>query len=278
MVAEKLRTWLKENKNKAEVRGDFRDGETEIVLISDSTWGGDRREAFKTPEKEKEMRAQLISAVERALGRKTVVIVDGLNNIGGIRYQLYSQAKARSTPHCVVYVDSERGRSMQENSKREGSMRYPDDVLKRLIDRFEEPHCFNSWDNPLFYASAGRGAEYEKIARHLFCSLEQKPSVANSSLQLGVDLTYVQRAERSISEILAEIIESLESESWCHDVPLEIELRCSPVPVRFSRSIPTKAELCRCRTKFSSIIRVRTEGDDSKLRESFVEFVNSYFD
>lgn len=40
--------------------------------------------------------------VKRALGRDSIVIVDGMNYIKGWRYQLWCDSKSMGTPSCVV--------------------------------------------------------------------------------------------------------------------------------------------------------------------------------
>jgi protein KTI12 len=51
---------------------------------------------------EKPARGAFYSAIQRALSKDDIVIADGMNYIKGFRYQLYCEAKALSTPHCVV--------------------------------------------------------------------------------------------------------------------------------------------------------------------------------
>jgi protein KTI12 len=53
---------------------------------------------------EKAARGTFFSAVQRALSKDTIVIADGMNYIKGFRYQLFCEAKALSTPHCVVFL------------------------------------------------------------------------------------------------------------------------------------------------------------------------------
>jgi|SRR5579859_1562450 protein KTI12 len=59
---------------------------------------------------EKAARGTFFSAVLRHLSKDDIVIADGMNYIKGFRYQLFCEAKAQSTPHCVVcshttYID-----------------------------------------------------------------------------------------------------------------------------------------------------------------------------
>lgn len=70
-------------------------------LINDQTLGVSRS-VYHTAKAEKDARAEEYSAVKRVLSRDDIVIADGLNYIKGFRYQLYCEAKAVSTPSCVV--------------------------------------------------------------------------------------------------------------------------------------------------------------------------------
>ena len=51
---------------------------------------------------EKAARATFYSAIQRILSKDDIVIADGMNYIKGFRYQLFCEAKALATPHCVV--------------------------------------------------------------------------------------------------------------------------------------------------------------------------------
>ena len=46
----------------------------------------------------------MMSAIQRAIGKNKIVIVDSMNYIKGFRYQLYCEAKALQTPSCVVSI------------------------------------------------------------------------------------------------------------------------------------------------------------------------------
>jgi protein KTI12 len=54
---------------------------------------------------EKMTRSALKAAVEQALGGETVVVLDALNYIKGVRYELYCKARAESTTYCVVRLE-----------------------------------------------------------------------------------------------------------------------------------------------------------------------------
>jgi protein KTI12 len=51
---------------------------------------------------EKKIRAAMLSAVERFLSGHDLVILDAMNYIKGLRYQLFCIARSMATPHCIV--------------------------------------------------------------------------------------------------------------------------------------------------------------------------------
>jgi protein KTI12 len=84
-----------------------------VHVINDDTLGinrevyrgtqkGLRVSLTRDAKREKAARATFYSAVQRALSKDDIVIADGMNYIKGFRYQLFCEAKALATPHCVV--------------------------------------------------------------------------------------------------------------------------------------------------------------------------------
>ncbi|TAQ84638.1 hypothetical protein B7494_g7040 [Chlorociboria aeruginascens] len=108
---------------------------------------------------EKDARATIYAAVKRVLSTKDVVIVDGGNYIKGWRYQLYCEAKAVRTTHCVVHVGTPVQEAREVNEKRlkaaevevkEEERAYDPECWENLVFRYEEPNAFTRWDSPLF--------------------------------------------------------------------------------------------------------------------------------
>lgn len=114
---------------------------------------------------EKNARAAIYGAVKRVLSDKDIVILDGLNYIKGWRYQLHCEAKAVSTPSCILQIGCSRERAQQVNEDRlrrsqdqDGADAPPDDTAEpyapanweNLVFRHEEPNPMTRWDSPLF--------------------------------------------------------------------------------------------------------------------------------
>lgn len=109
---------------------------------------------------EKDARAALYGAVKRVLSDKDIVILDGLNYIGGWRYQLYCEAKALRTPSCLLQVGCSQDWAKQRNEERLQRGKddaapgqpeaYEENNWKELVMRYEEPNQMKAWDSPLF--------------------------------------------------------------------------------------------------------------------------------
>ncbi|KAK2784656.1 hypothetical protein FQN51_003978 [Onygenales sp. PD_10] len=141
------------------------------------------RIVYDTARSEKEARAVVYGRVKRALGKDTIVLVDGMNYIKGWRYQLWCESKAAGTTCCVVHVgtpidqcvaNNEARIRKRERKEKEGEGKeeekeskdetqpeepaqttdneepYPPDLLNNLIYRYEEPTTHSRWDKPLF--------------------------------------------------------------------------------------------------------------------------------
>ncbi|KAJ9295594.1 hypothetical protein DTO271G3_6050 [Paecilomyces variotii] len=76
------------------------------------------RTVYDNARSEKEARAVVYAKTKRALGRDSIVIVDGMNYIKGWRYQLWCEAKALSTTSCVVHVGTPAAQCIANNQAR----------------------------------------------------------------------------------------------------------------------------------------------------------------
>ncbi|KAF7257937.1 hypothetical protein EG68_04652, partial [Paragonimus skrjabini miyazakii] len=115
-----------------------------------------RAEIYTDSKKERELRGQHKSEVERALTascpsgdrswNRIVVIMDAPNYIKGYRYEMYCLAKSLKHPHAVLFCDTHHEKCLEWNSKLD---RYPHEVISDMVTRFEPPQASNRWDCPL---------------------------------------------------------------------------------------------------------------------------------
>ncbi|KAF6778572.1 hypothetical protein AHF37_01950 [Paragonimus kellicotti] len=127
-----------------------------ICTKSDKLVVDPRTEIYTDSKKERELRGQHKSEVERALTascpsgdrsrNRIVVIMDAPNYIKGYRYEMYCLAKSLKHPHAVLFCNTRHEKCLEWNSK---LGRYPHEVISDMIARFEPPQASNRWDCPL---------------------------------------------------------------------------------------------------------------------------------
>ena len=126
-----------------------------LVIDEPSLHLEDRNQSYMNALHEKRTRGQLKSAVERALNKQSMIILDSLNCIKGYRYELHCIAKSAGTRYCVVHVDTPVERCWALNQERASSESYSEAVFDDLAGRFERPDAKNRWDSPLFTIKEG---------------------------------------------------------------------------------------------------------------------------
>jgi len=241
---------------------------------------------------EKDARASVYAAVKRVLSNKDIVILDHANYIKGWRYQLYCEAKAVRTPHCVVHIGTPVDKARMINEERlagsvdvkEEDKSYTPECWENLVFRYEEPNAFTRWDSPLFTVlwedeqpdcdgiwDAVVGSEAEggkKIVR---------PNQA-TVLKVSTSEDYLYELDKSTQAILNKILE------WSKDHPgegggevgvgerdneeLTVDLPANPI------GLPA---LQRLRRQFISLNR-KNAVPVQRIRESFVGYLNDSFE
>ncbi|KAL5485322.1 KTI12 [Sanghuangporus weigelae] len=143
--ADQLRTFLEVRMNDPSCDGP----KLKVTVISDDTLNI-KRSVYDDGRQEKPARAALFTAVQRAIGKDRIVIVDGMNYIKGYRYQIYCAAREHKCRVCTLYVVARPEQCREWNNTRdEGSDSYSPETLDNLITRFEEPSSMVRWDSPL---------------------------------------------------------------------------------------------------------------------------------
>ncbi|KAN0134033.1 Chromatin associated protein KTI12 [Lactarius tabidus] len=120
-----------------------------VIVLSDDTLNIDRS-SYNDSRSEKPARAMLFTAVQRQMGRDTILIIDALNYIKGFRYQLYCAAREFKLRVCTVYVVATPELCWRWNTERSDGHAYAPETLDNLIARYEEPSSMVRWDSPLF--------------------------------------------------------------------------------------------------------------------------------
>ena len=228
------------------------------------------------------------------LSNKDIVILDGANYIKGWRYQLYCEAKAVRTPHCVVHIGTPVGQARGVNDERVAARKevgevgqedgpYESECWENLVYRYEEPNAMARWDSPLFTVlwddemppseaiwDAVVGSEAEggkKVVKPHQATVLKAPSSEG----------YLYELDRGTQDILNKILE------WTKDHPgegggevsvaegdseeLVVDLPANPI------GLPA---LQRLRRQFISMNR-QNAVSVKRIRESFVGYLNDSF-
>ena len=132
----------------------------DVVLINEESACPDltKNACYESPLSEKQTRAALKSAFDRAVGgskisndkKRTLVILDALNYIKGFRYELHCISKSAGERHGILWVLNRFDRIEEWNSNRPSEKAYQPALLQELIQRYEPPDERNRWDKPLF--------------------------------------------------------------------------------------------------------------------------------
>ncbi|MEW5316871.1 MAG: hypothetical protein WDW38_008215 [Sanguina aurantia] len=121
-------------------------------VVDEPSFGLTKTESYEDNVHEKNTRAKLKSAVDSKLSKRSVTILDTLNNIKGYRYELWCIARGVGVRYFMVHIDTPVATCRAWNSAREGDT-YSVDVFEDLAGRFERPDGRNRWDSPLFTLS-----------------------------------------------------------------------------------------------------------------------------
>ncbi|EJD02833.1 chromatin associated protein KTI12 [Fomitiporia mediterranea MF3/22] len=161
--AQQLKTFLEDR-----IQNPSYDGpKLKVTVISDDNLNI-KRHVYDDGRQEKPARASLFTAMQRAIGKDTIVIVDGMNYIKGYRYQMYCAAREHRIRVCTVFVVAKPEQCREWNAAREeesdsySTATYVLQIaavyrlfhqslrLDNLIMRYEEPSSMVRWDSPLF--------------------------------------------------------------------------------------------------------------------------------
>eukprot|EP00884_Botryococcus_braunii_P019766 jgi/Botrbrau1/6473/Bobra.0034s0047.1 len=134
----------------ADLKARFTNESASVLVVDEPSLYLEKNVSYKGAAQEKKTRATLKATVERSLNKRTVVIMDALNNIKGYRYELWCIARAAGVRYCMVECDTPIEQCRQWNESRDTSECYERSIFDELAARFEAPDSRNRWDAPLF--------------------------------------------------------------------------------------------------------------------------------
>lgn len=252
---------------------------------------------------EKDARAAIYGAVKRVLSDKDIVILDGLNYIKGWRYQLHCEAKAMSTPSCILQIGCPPDRARKVNEARlQRRERGEADVVdeepyepgnwENLVFRHEEPNPMTRWDSPLFaLVWDDDETQTQKVFDDLWNAIagEGRKVVRpnQSTIQRGRDAggDYLYMLDRETQDIVKRILDQ-QGDDGGGDVRIPQTATGAEdliVELPAGRKLGL-AQLQRLRRSFIGLNRggigLESIGNMSsdRLREAFVQYLNGSFE
>ncbi|CEP60937.1 Kti12p LALA0_S02e03070g [Lachancea lanzarotensis] len=281
---------LLENKIKQEPELD----KYSLVCHSDESLGIKHTD-YVTSQDEKKLRSKIISAVKRDLSRQKIVIVDSLNYIKGLRYQLHCETKNLMTTYCLVHVMCPSAKLLEWNkSTVDGRIPWDNELLNQLIQRYEEPNPQTRWDSPLISVLADEDT-MESLADPIFKALFPqlykknndretekllnslkpnnatilKPATQSNSLQvLDAETTVI--VKKFLAALQSNVVSGAKR-IIISDVQDINDDRCLFVEVP-SQGV-TVAQLQRIRRQFVAMNRLRSL-EQERIAPLFVEYLN----
>ncbi|KAI0232976.1 hypothetical protein LSAT2_016756 [Lamellibrachia satsuma] len=219
--------------------------------------------------KEKELRGNLKSSVQRALNKEDVIILDSLNYIKGCRYELYCVTKSCQTPQCIIYCGTTVELATKWNRGRKEGDIYSEDIFNELVMRFEPPDSRNRWDRPLFVLQSEDELPCQQIYEALFHSKAPPPNL--STLSQPISSTNFLHELDQITQRTVNLI--MEAQKTC--MPGDaLAVPGAKDKVELGRPL-TLAELQRMRLKEELDDQPTTEElDDQPIREELCSVID----
>ncbi|THH08302.1 hypothetical protein EW145_g2796 [Phellinidium pouzarii] len=179
--ADQLKTYLEQRLKELSYDGP----KLKVTVLSDDSLNI-KRNVYDDGRQEKPARGTLFAAIQRSIGKDTIVIVDGMNYIKGFRYQMYCVAREHRLRVCTLFVVARPEHCREWDSTRgEGQDSYNPATLENLIMRFEEPSSMVRWDSPLFTVTWEDEIPGDEVWKAITEGLVKPPNAGTSAVAVA---------------------------------------------------------------------------------------------
>lgn len=277
-VAEALRTQLEANGHTVQTICDGDDPMTTSTSLIKSEPLLSRAQLYKDASCEKQTRARLRAATDRALATKTVVLVDSLNYIKGFRYELHCLARTHAARYALILIETDAVICRTRDVSRCEQETYGSDLVDELVARFEPPSDARRWERPLHViqgtcTSTERTQHITTICDTLRAgaSLQAHKAVAAVTVAPPDGLAVLDRVTRVAEASLVTAVQTGGA-----GIGSVIEVPGASSKVRFGRK-PRVTELRAMRRAYINLSRlhVPADADEGRLADEFVAYVNA---
>lgn len=252
-----------------------------VILHSDDSLGI-KREMYRDSNNEKSARAIQMSAIKRDISKNNIVILDSMSYNKGFRYQLFCECKSSFTTNCLIQIICPINKCFELNlNKFKNEDKWNEDLLKQMINRFEEPDGNKRWDSPLISISFDDNElPLNEIWRILILNKKPKPNLA-TILKPSVGSNYLQQLDRLTNQVINEIIGYQQIDSFgklkiknITDDNYDNDYDGNECYVELPNNTVSIASLQRIKRNFISLNRVRNV-DTNRIIPLFTEYLNN---
>ncbi|KAI9442300.1 chromatin associated protein KTI12, partial [Lactarius indigo] len=258
-----------------------------VIVLSDDSLNVDRS-SYDDSRSEKPARAVLFTAVQRQMGRDTILIVDALNYIKGFRYQLYCAAREFKLRVCTSRFMSLLHQNLCKrwNEERPDGHGYAPETLDNLIARYEEPSSMVRWDSPLFTVPWSDGdIPIELMWRAVTEGNVKPPNAGTQAVQKAPS-----NALHTLEHVSTSLVSAIMAEQVARGVPggrvtLSLSETLKPRLTLPARSL-TLSELQRMKRQFvtvhkkaitlGTVEKGTVDWSEESVADKFVEYLEEY--
>ena len=186
----------------------------------------------------------------------------------GYRYELYCLSKEHKTTHCILEIVIHKDIIFERNSSRAAEEeRYDEDILQKLMNRYESPDSRNRWDSP-HIPVMNDSVDMDLIRAALYDRNAPPPNLSTQSQPVsGAD--YMTHLDSSTRQVVNHILS--EQEKGCLT---NIQVPGSSQPVNLSRSV-SAVELNKLRRQFIAYTKSHPVNALDQISSNFVLFIGS---
>ncbi|XP_015786475.1 protein KTI12 homolog [Tetranychus urticae] len=240
----------------------------QTIIISDNDYIDNVNHIYSDSNREKEIRGQLKSGVQRHLNKEKVVILDSSNYIKGFRYELFCLAKEQATTYCVVECANHKDKLKTINEARQNGKRYDDKIFNELFLRYEAPDSQNRWDSPYFVFSNLLEASFDDIKSAIIDKKPLKPNQSTQSQPLS-EANFLYQLDSQTKEIVDFINKAQKGgPMYSMKIPGEKDV------VKLNRILPPP-ELNRLRRSFIGYVKMHPIEKVEEIKATFIQYLNS---